>query len=422
VWRLVTINGEIDDIGDFDFDADTWQVTYNQKFAGFGRDLIDFIANVCSRDVVVGAVDTSFVYQDGNVLYPFSTGVARTWVADDDSIQIAYDCTQCNGGHWWVVDSNGTKIEAPNFIILGHELSHAMHLCLNDLAADPEVQARTDENALRSEQSLALRSVNNGAKGCGLPNPGQHGGFSWSNVCFIVSAAVDNSDIARIAKLVQLRDLLARHSALGRGVFDGVFGEYYQFSPGIAADMKRLPGLRLSVSELIVQPLLDFFEVLGAYALGGWDLMKCDREFEDRVGRFRETVGRDRQAEEICLYLSEVPSRLDSCNRRRPARPSPELHTAGWRSVLEYVVGVVGASTAGMFTVWALLSPLEFYWRAVARDGTRFAEFVDDWLARVPFATVEFASERELRQERALLERTVLRSPGARDALTRHLA
>src|SRR5262249_53836487 len=61
------------------------------------------------------------------------------------------DTTQCNGNNWFVVDSNGTKIAAPNFGILAHEMSHAMHICLNDLAADPEVQARTDENEVRAE-------------------------------------------------------------------------------------------------------------------------------------------------------------------------------------------------------------------------------------------------------------------------------
>jgi len=108
-------------------------------------------------------------------------------------------------------------------------------------------------------------------------------GFQWSKLCFIVSAAADFANAERVSGLVGLRDMLMRRSALGAAIFTQLFSDYYQFSPRVAAEMKAAPELRRSVSELIVEPLIDFFEIVGSYALGDRDQAQCDEAFESSV-------------------------------------------------------------------------------------------------------------------------------------------
>ncbi|HEX9416296.1 MAG TPA: hypothetical protein VF895_06275 [Gaiellaceae bacterium] len=434
LWLLVTINGNLDgQIGDFNASTvEALQVTYNQTLAGFGPDLVDFLTNVCDRDTEIVGTDTTFVLvgQSGE-LYPLSTSIGRFWVADDGSLAIAYDVTQCGGGYWWVVDSSGQKIPAPNFAILGHELSHAMHSCKDDLAADPEVQAIGDENALRSEHQEQLRSENPAdynKKGCGLSSPPKGGGFSWSNLCFIVSAAVDTSSVARISRLVHLRDMLLRHSALGSGVFELLFREYYQFSPRIAADMKTFPEVRRWVSELIVEPLADFYEALGSYALDDRDLVECDRDFEAAVRRFAEKRAEDgigqKRIDEVCRHVSRISARLARADGS--SYPAPRLVESSrleWRDVLDYVADVVqGTTTRPRSIVWGLLAPLEFYWRVLVGEERGFVGFVESWLASAPLpSSIDAVSEEELRDELELLKATILRSSAVRHTFGRRL-
>jgi hypothetical protein len=432
IWDLVTVNGTFDThIGDGPFDDYSLQVTYDQQIAGFGPELVDFLANVCNLDTNIGGTDMTFVYQDasGN-LHPLSTWIAQTWVDDQGQINIAYDVTQCNGNNWWVLDANGAKIAAPNFAILGHEMSHAMHYCLNDLAADPEVQARTDENNVRAEHPpTELRNVNNGAKGCGLSSASGQDGFSWSNVCFIVSAAVDSANAERVSRLVGLRDMLMRRSALGAAVFAQLFSEYYQFSPRIAAAMKETPAFRRLMSELVVDPLIDFYEILGSYALGDKDRAECDHLFESAVRRRRRKLaarGHDAESlREIRSSISRLSSRLESEDRCTVPPRVKRSSSMQWEHALDYMAEVVRAGTDPPRTiVWALLSPLELTWAALVEESAGFSDSVEKWLCEtpVPHSLEHLNGEQQADEELELLERSIFRSSAVRRAVSRRLA
>jgi hypothetical protein len=138
------------------------QVAYVPTLSSFGQAMISALIAVQSNVVILG-VDSASVQSLGS-----PDGLGETWQEPppDNTIKIAYDTTQCSGRGSFVFDTGGNKITDPTYIILYHELSHALNIANNTLATDPENQATLDENNARQEHRLPLRDSNNHGGGC----------------------------------------------------------------------------------------------------------------------------------------------------------------------------------------------------------------------------------------------------------------
>lgn len=138
------------------------QVVYQPTLSCFGQAMVSALLNV-QPNVVIYGVDSPTVQSLGG-----PPGLGETWQEPppDNTIKISYDTTQCSGRSSYVFDTGGNKITDPTYIILYHELSHALNIANNTVAADPENQATLDENNCRQEHQLTLRDPNNHGGGC----------------------------------------------------------------------------------------------------------------------------------------------------------------------------------------------------------------------------------------------------------------
>jgi hypothetical protein len=182
-------------------------------------------------------------------------------------IHVVYDTSQCSGQGIQVFDTGGNLIPDPSPVVLYHELSHAFHNAINQhpfpQTACPgnttdEPAAEIDENVLRTQLGIALRDPCN--------HGGQCGGGS-SNGCFIVSAATQSTESTEIHRLRQLRQRVIAKSALGAQLIERIYGEYYQFSPAIAARLQQDGMARMATLGIVVRPLLAWYTLAGALAL-----------------------------------------------------------------------------------------------------------------------------------------------------------
>jgi hypothetical protein len=134
--------------------------------------LIEIVAGIGGFgdiSIVVTGVDSRFITPEGELI----TDDAGITFCDADVIRVIYDVRQCNFSGYYVFDTNGNKISLPNYILLGHELSHALHIANGDHAcphllgalgkAAAEVVAEVDENSLRSRFGEDLRDVQKSA-------------------------------------------------------------------------------------------------------------------------------------------------------------------------------------------------------------------------------------------------------------------
>ena len=138
------------------------QVVYQPTLSSFGQAMISALLNV-QYNVVIFGVDSPTVQSLGG-----PPGLGETWQEPppDNTIKIVYDTTQCSGRGSYVLDTSGNKIADPTYVILYHELSHALNIANGTLASDPENQATIDENNCRQEHQLPLRDPNNHGGGC----------------------------------------------------------------------------------------------------------------------------------------------------------------------------------------------------------------------------------------------------------------
>jgi hypothetical protein len=72
--------------------------------------------------------------------------------------------------------------------------------------------------------------------------------------------------------------------------------------------------------------------------------------------------------------------------------------------------------------VWALVSPVEFYWQRLAGKERGFVRFVEGWIGKVPLpAALELGIEQEMRDELDLLSRTIFRASSVRHMIGQRL-
>lgn len=387
-------------------DPTVQQVTYSPTTSGFGQGLINSLANSAfANPTVITGVDSNFTIGGQPI-----TDFAGVTMCDGTVIRVVYDTSQCGGNFYHVFDNGGNQIDFRTFVILGHELSHALHISQNFAnncpsaltpaqAAAEEVRAEGDENSLRSQNGQALRDVNNHNGGCGFTGTGTLNGG-----CFIVTAAFGSPQASQVNYLNRFRDVILRSSAFGNEFVARLFAEYYQFSPRVSIDMNKSPALKAIISKLMVEPLIDFCKILEQYINGGWQREDFNDNVEHVLRRFAASLAEfgihQDQIKLISQAVSKLKTRLDGFDseRMRDAPPVPP-EVIDVDLVLNYLAGVVEASAPNTeYTSWTLLGPLTLFWSALAQlndsqpqrsnVGSYLINAIEQWLGAAPIPPI----------------------------------
>jgi hypothetical protein len=393
-FNLETISGESGNVGieDVPGDPTVFQISYVDT-AGqpATADRLGQLVNnnfpgpvVTTQDIVVTAIN------GGNDPY---LGIDVTCngftYLDGDVIRVVYDVSQGCGAGLALFDTDGNPISTPNPVILYHELSHAFRAVTDRQEDNDEIPAETDENVLRSQLGLCLRDVNNHDGGCG---PGDDCGGSAGNEdggppaggcaagndggCFIVSVTTGSSESDEVNRLRQLRDRVGSVSGLSAQLIDVIYGEYYQFSPAIAAELEQDAFARQAVLWVVVRPLLAWYTLAGTLAF--------DQDNEEAVKRAARDV-----LSACPRYLSGSVVALLEAIRSGESLPAdaPQL-------LLDFAPRIQEAARFRCAS-WAILDPLTRAWRS-ADSGLDVVEEVSQWLATAPLEVLAPPSDPQL--------------------------
>jgi hypothetical protein len=151
------------------------RVTYRQSASGFA---FGFIAAVSSSNVPVGIRGEnprwSAKPEPGWTLAD-KGGVTAYGKPPSSQVDIAYDVTDCDGRGSWTIDRSGNRISSPPYVVMFHELTHALEAITGSLNEnDFETSAVAQENQYRASIGLALRFGHDGR--CNAPAGGGGGG------------------------------------------------------------------------------------------------------------------------------------------------------------------------------------------------------------------------------------------------------
>lgn len=223
------------------------------------------------------------------------------------------------------------------------------------------------------------------------PPPPNGGGIK----CFIVTAATGSAQSDEVGALRALRDeVAARAPAAGR-LIDAVYAEYWQFSPALA---ERIAGdglLKEGTLLAAVRPLLAWYRLAGALALGG-DVAAARAEFGEACPAWMQPAS-------IAVLVGRIRR-----ERAVPAEAPVMLHD---------LAGHLARASSLPLVDWAILGPLEAAWAAAARQADP-VEAVADWLARAPTGPMAVSDGAEADQVADL----VAFDPAARRRLEERLA
>lgn len=416
--------GATTDAGNVSFNAisdpSAVQVAYVQTVSGFGQNRLAGLVGVGSNIVVTG-VDSSFVLNGG----PISNSAGLTFVDSFGIIRCVYDVTQCGGSNYFVFDSGGNQISFPNFVLIGHEMSHAFHIAIGDLSSDPEFQAETDENGYRSQNGLTLRDPTNHAGGCGLG-----GGGGTTITCLIASAAYGSPLAPQLFGVRMLRDMVLRKSLWAQEFFQHMHEEYYRFSPQVSARMYRSPEVRESLAAMIVEPYFEFMAILRTRAQN-----PGPGEDEGAVARIRRFATGLPKAGVSLGDAALIAGTLRALRTRLPIDVDGEDHQsavfdppagANCVGILRELCNAVAAVIpANGYVTWALLEPLIIFWESVAelaKVNTVIGR-VDDWLAAAPLPSA-YASlcPEEVQADLLYLNRILFTSATVREIIAQRVA
>lgn len=398
-FNLLTVSGEDGGLGltEVPGDATISQVTYLET-AGqpATADRLNQLVNnifpgpvVPTQNIVVTPLNGgNDPYLSGDITGNGVAYIDRTGTSP--VIRIVYDVSQCCGAGIFLFDTGGNEITDPNPVIVYHELSHAFRAVTGTNLPDDEVPAQTDENVLRAQLGLCLRDVNNHDGGCGSgndcggsvgnadggPPSGGCASASGGGGCFIVSATTGSPASAEVTRLRYLRDRVAAASSLGAQLIEEIYREYYQFSPGIAANLEEDAVARKAVLWVVVRPLLAWYTLAGAVAL--------DRADENAVTQAAQDV------------ISACPTYLGGSSlgalleRIRFSEPLP----ADAPKLLIDLAPRLQKAARMRFASWAILDPLIRVWKA---PGSHYhvIDEVSQWLATAPLEALTPPSDSE---------------------------
>lgn len=208
------------------------------------------------------------------------------------------------------------------------------------------------------------------------PNvPGESGGEEFdAGGCFIVTATTGSAESVEVNSLRQLRDRVSASSRLGAQLIDVIYGEYYQFSPGIATELQQNAIARETVLQIVVRPLLAWYTLAGTLALEQADQKAADQAVQDVLNACpRYLWGRT-----IITVLEAMRA-----GEALPTNTPPLL------------LDLVPRITHLQFASWAILDPLIRAWRS-ATDDLDVVNEVAQWLATAPLEVLAPPSDPEI--------------------------
>lgn len=437
---LYRISLQDDEIGDEGVDdGGTALVTYSQSKSGFGPNMLNYIINEYTAAVFVSGVESDYLVWDGESFFgtPITEYSGVCFRPDlFGNMEVFYDLEENYGDGYFVYDVDGERICNPSFIILAHELSHALHWADGTIDEDnPELQAITDENNVRTEHNIVNRDPLNHEGGLGgveclsadpsEPSPDTE--IWWS--CFIVSAAYSSSNSSQVRKLQQLRKVYSQQSPLFGQFILQLREEYYRFSPKIAEAMKNSDELKKYISELIVDPLLFYVTILDYYfnLNDGQEisLSKVDSALREQL-LMRSSHSITGKAETVYQELLKLKSHFAQHSNEPVTPPSPPT-TMSTADVLFYFFDSMKSSNSLTIGLeWALVQPLVIYWSTLtrleevpqetARGGEYWFSEIKTWIMKIPVPP-ELISQLNEEELIAELNSPLLSNPLLRDVV-----
>jgi len=422
---------------------DFGQLFYSQTLSGIGPNLISSLVKAINVVIIYG-VDTASTVSLGG-----PTGLGDTNMDSSGTITIQYDTSACAGRGSFVFDaaSSPNKILNPPFIILAHELAHALHLVngtinQNTPGAVAESLAIGIENQIRSEASavyqkmtgqsanLAQRDPNNHGGGCNPPGgPSQNP----NNLnCFIATAAYGSPYGHQVQALRHFRDAYLRETIIGNLFFERFHSEYYRYSPIVAWAMEESVELATTIRTVLVDPFFGFLRVLEWYCVNN----ERGDEFARYVNEvlYHANMCTDGQFPiEVIRALKRAKAVLGGCETvPRAGWPIRPPVVADPASVIDYLCRVITARTEDRrFSLWVLVEPLLLQWSAAGscvRGASRqdvaagYCQGIVSWLSLLPslasFATLPATG---LIHELSCLKQIIFRSEDSRHQLGQFL-
>ena len=242
------------------------------------------------------------------------------------------------------------------------------------------------------------------------PKPG-----NGNNDCFIATAATGSSQSEEVKRLRRLRDSVSAKSRLAADLIDAIYGEYYGFSPAIAAQLQEDTTARQAVLGVVVKPLVAWYALAGKLGLAGADQDGIDHAVRDVASACPRYL-----ASPVAGVLRAINS-----NQDLPAH-TPQI-------LLDFVPKVREAARLPLAS-WAILDPLMRLWTCAAQ-GLDIVDEVAHWLAAAPLSSFPAPGTPQLLEEelrvlasflafhqearRELGESLVKAWPDATDALAR---
>jgi hypothetical protein len=271
---------------------------------------------------------------------------------------------------WKAIDPEATAVENPLFVVGRLRVSDVLvglkgcAVTAGSPAMDESVEPVLEPISL---VSLEARRADPGTPLYNLLVDGDHtyfaNGLLVHNKCFILTATTGSSASEEIGRLRQLRDRVAAVSGLGAQLIDAIYGEYFQFSPAIAADLEQDAMAREAVLQIVVRPLFAWYTLAGAVGL------------ERDAGAVKRAV---RDVGKACprYFGSTIAPLLETIRAGEPLPPrAPRL-------LLDFAPKIQEAAQF-RFASWAILDPLVRVWTSTSRH-LDVTDEVAQWLATAP--------------------------------------
>lgn len=183
--------------------------------------------------------------------------------------------------------------------------------------------------------------------------------------CFIVSAATGSRDSAEVRRLQQIRAGIVDTSVLGAQLIREILREYYRFSQGIAAVLEKDEAVRTAVLEIVVRPLVAWYNLAFILGQGG------------RGPSDARTV--ELHAQAVLDACPGDPSTAALFEAIRSGKPLPENAPQAILSIADKVK----AAPRLPYASWAIFDPLVSVW-SLRTSKANAVDEVAQWLGAAP--------------------------------------
>ncbi|MFA5924599.1 MAG: hypothetical protein WC856_25485 [Methylococcaceae bacterium] len=195
--------------------------------------------------------------------------------------------------------------------------------------------------------------------------------------CFIVTATTGSSESVEVNRMRQLRERVSAVSRLGAQLIDVIYGEYKQFSPGIAAELVQDTTAREAVLQIVVRPLFAWYTLAGTLAF--------DQADQKAIGQAKQDVLN------ACPQHSGGMTIITLLEAIRAGKELPEYTP-------QILLDLVPRIAHLRFASWAILDPLIRVWRSIT-DDLNVTDEVAQWLASAPLEALSLPNDPEILDE-----------------------